>query len=107
MNPRIPHHKVPCTSIISESEESITVLCLPCSPHYTAVQIKNCSKSMPVIKVATMLKYDDTTCYIAVRIKSYLKSTPAIKVATMKKYGQFPLLKGSHHQINAFHCQQG
>jgi len=27
MNPRIPHHKVPRASIISESEVSITVLC--------------------------------------------------------------------------------
>jgi len=60
MNPCIPHHKVPRASIISESEVSITVLCLPCSPRYTAVQIKNCSKSTPVIKVATMQKYNGT-----------------------------------------------
>ena len=53
MNPHIPHHKVPLTSIISESEVSITVLCLLCSPCYTAVQIKNCLKSTSVIKVAT------------------------------------------------------
>jgi len=36
INPRIPHHKaaviVACTLIISESEVSITVLCLLCSP---------------------------------------------------------------------------
>jgi len=51
MNPRILH---PHTSIISESEVSITVFCLPCSPRYIAVQIKNCSKSTSVIKVATM-----------------------------------------------------
>jgi len=56
MNPRILHHKDPCTSIISESEVSITVLCLLCSPRYTAVQIKNCLKSTCVIKVATMKK---------------------------------------------------
>jgi len=54
MNSRIPHHKVPHASIISKSEVSITVLCLLWSHHYTAVQIKNCSKSMPAIKVATM-----------------------------------------------------
>ena len=57
MNPRIPHHKavmVARASIISESEVSITVLCLLCSPCYTAVRIKNCLKSMSVIKVATM-----------------------------------------------------
>ena len=40
-------------SIISESEVSITALCLLCSPRYTTVRIKNCSKSMSVIKVAT------------------------------------------------------
>jgi len=53
MNPRIPYHEVPCTSIISESEVSITILCLLCLPCYTAVRIKNCSKSTSVIKVAT------------------------------------------------------
>jgi len=56
MNPRIPHKVVMVlhASIISESEVSITVLCLLFSPHYTAVGIKNCSKSTSVIKVATM-----------------------------------------------------
>ena len=42
------------TLIISESEVSITVLCLLCSPRYTAVWIKNCSKSTSAITVATM-----------------------------------------------------
>ena len=42
------------TLIISESELSITVLCLLCSPRFTAVQIKNCLKSISVITVATM-----------------------------------------------------
>jgi len=59
MNPRILHHKV---LRASESEVSITVLCMPCSPRYTAVRIKSCSKSTPVIKVATMRKYNGTTC---------------------------------------------
>jgi len=45
---------VPRASIISESEVSITALCLLFSPHYTAVQIKNCSKNTPQIKVTTM-----------------------------------------------------
>jgi len=57
MNPHIPHHKVvmvPHASIISKSKVSITILCLLCSPCYTAVWIKNCSKSTSVIKVATM-----------------------------------------------------
>jgi len=80
MSPRIPHHMVVMVSrasIISESEVSITVLCLLCSPHYTAVRIKNC-----------------------------LKSTSVITVATMKNTDDFLLCKGSHHQIHAFHCQQ-
>jgi len=54
MNPHIPNHKVVIvarTSITSESEVSITILCLPC---YTAVKIKNCLKSTFVITVATM-----------------------------------------------------
>jgi len=57
MKPRILHHKIVMVaraSIISESEVSIMVLCLLCSLHYTAVRIKNCSKSTSVIKVATM-----------------------------------------------------
>jgi len=57
MNPRIPHHKVVMVvhaSIIFESEVFITVLCLLCSPRYAAVRIKNCSKSMSVITVATI-----------------------------------------------------
>jgi len=37
---------VPHASIISESAS----LCLQCSPSYTAVLMKNCSKSMSVIK---------------------------------------------------------
>ena len=55
MNPRIPHHiTVARASIISESEVPITVLCLLRPPHYTAIRIKNCSKSTSVITVATM-----------------------------------------------------
>jgi len=119
MNPHIPHHKVPHTSIIilSESEVSITVLCLLCSPHYTAVRIENCSKSTSVTKVATMksamvmrtqllsesevsialLCQLRSTCYTAVRIKNYLKSTLVIKVTTMKNTDNFLLRKESHH----------
>ena len=43
-------------SIISDTEVSVTVLCLLCSPHYT---IKNCLKSIFVIKVATKKNTDD------------------------------------------------
>jgi len=57
MNPRILHHKVvmvPHAPVISESEVSITVLCLLCLSCYTAVKIKDCSKITSVIKVATV-----------------------------------------------------
>ena len=110
------------TPVICESEVSITVLWLLCTPRYTAVWIKDCLKSMSIIKVATMkntdgaahsssylklkyllpftVSYVCSTRYTAVRIKSYLKSISIIKVATLKKYGprygQFPH-KGSHH----------
>jgi len=45
-------------SIISESEISITALCLLCLARYTAVRIKSCWKTTSVITVATMRKYD-------------------------------------------------
>jgi len=62
MDPCILYHKVVMVlhaSIISESEVSIMVLYLLCSPRYTAVWIKHCSKSMSVIKVATLKNMDD------------------------------------------------
>jgi len=43
----------------SEIEVSIALICQLCSTHYTAVQIKNCLKSISVIKVATMKSTDD------------------------------------------------
>ena len=48
-----------CPQLLSETKVSIMLHCQLCSNHYTAVQIKNCSKSTSVIKVATM-KYDST-----------------------------------------------
>jgi len=93
----------------------------------TAVQIKNCSKSISVTKVATVkirkelltvvppIKYClkseisiqlSSTRFTAVQIKNFSKSTSVIKVAT---YRRFPFHKGSHHmyhQINMFCCQQ-
>ena len=42
------------TSVISESEVSITALCLLCSPSYTVVQSENYSKSTSVINVAAV-----------------------------------------------------
>ena len=50
---------VPYTSIIYESEVSITVLCLLFSPRYTAVRIKS---STSVIKVTAMQEYDGAAC---------------------------------------------
>ena len=57
VNPLIPHQKVPCASAINyhlKSEVSITLRCQPCLTCYTALQIKNCSKSTSAIEVATM-----------------------------------------------------
>ena len=104
-------------STISESEVSITALCLLCSPSYTAVWSKNCLKSTSVIKVAAVkntivpcapiiIRNRSIHCpslsamfnllYKAVRIncKNCLKST---SVTTMEKYGWFLVRKGSHH----------
>jgi len=114
MNPRIPYHKVPRASIIPESEVSITVLCLLCSPCYISVRIRNCWKSMSVIRVATtkntivprapetevsiaLLCQLCSIRYTAVRIRNCLKSTSIIKVTTMKSTDDFSLRKGSHY----------
>ena len=65
MNPCIPHQKeeiAPCTPAINyclKSEVSITLHCQLCSTHYTALRIKNCSKSTSAIKVATMKNIDN------------------------------------------------
>ena len=42
-----------------KSEVSITFRCQLCSTPYTAVRIKNCSKSISAIKIATMKNSDD------------------------------------------------
>jgi len=121
MNPRILHHKeeiVARVLIISESEVSIIVLCLLCSPRYTAVRTKNCSKTTSVIKAATMKNTMEPcaprlssetevsiallyqlclTRYTAVRIKKFSKSTSVIKVATIKNTDDFSLHNESHH----------
>jgi len=93
--------------IISESEVSITVLCLLCLPRYTAVQIKNCLKSISVIKVATMknmlrlkLKYplpsSVSSLYSSTNQELFEKNLRN-QVATMKNADNFSLRKGSHH----------
>jgi len=111
-------------SVISESEVSITVLCLPCLLHYTAVWTKNCFKSMSVITVATikirwcympqlssetkvsiaLLCQLCLTRYTAVQIKKCSKSTSVVKVATMKSTNNFSLRKGSHHVQPPNYC---
>jgi len=134
MNPRIPHHKVVMVLRLNYIWEwsihynslSATV----CSPRYTAVWIKNCSKSMSVIKVATMniqwccmpqlLSKTEvsislpcqlcSTCYTAIWINNRSKNTSVIKVATMKNMDDFRYVAMEaitcNHKINAIHCQQ-
>ena len=63
-NPRIPKERNGAVhpSYINyhlKSEVSIALCCLLCSTHYTAVRIKNCSKSTSAIKIATMKNTDD------------------------------------------------
>ena len=113
---------VPRASFISESEVSITALCLLCSSSYTAAQSKNCSKSMSVIKVAAvkiqlchapqllseievsiaLLCQLCSTHYTAVRIKSCLKSTSVIKVPTMKNTNNFCCIKEATTKLMLF-----
>jgi len=45
--------------LLSETEVSIAHLCWLCSIRYTAVQIKNCLKSISVIKVTIVISTDD------------------------------------------------
>jgi len=118
---------VPRAPIISESEVSITAPYLLCSPSYTAVWIKNWSKSTSVIKVATVKNAivpraldivwnQSIHCPSASAMfnslhssKNCLKFTSVIKVATMKSMDNFCYAKEAimcNHQINAFHCQQ-
>jgi len=60
---------VPHASIKSESEVSIAVLWLLCSPRYTAVQIKNYSKSTSVIKLATMKDINSAALLLSSKTK--------------------------------------
>ena len=103
MNPRISHHKVRTPQLYLRVK-SITILCFLCSLRYSAIRIKNCSKSTSVITVATMKIWwccapqllSETevsisllcqlclTCHTAVQIKNCLKSTRVLKIATMK-----------------------
>ena len=48
----VPH--APAINYHLKSEVSIMLCCQLCSTHYTALQIKNCSKGTSAIKVGTM-----------------------------------------------------
>ena len=129
--PRIHVVMIARTSIISESKVSIAVLCLLCSPRYSAVRIKNCLKSMSVIKVATARNRivprapqlsSETEVSIALLSQlcfDLLHSSTnqevfekhlCIKSSHYEKYGRFSRYAKEaitcNHQINAFHCQQ-
>ena len=101
-----------------QSVVSITVLCLLCSPCYTAVRIKNCSKSLSVIKVATR-KSTDSAAHPSYHLKLKYIHFPSLSAmfnsihsstnqemfekhlcnqgSHYGKYRWFPLLKGSCH----------
>ena len=49
----------PATNYHLKSEVSITLCCQLCSTRYTALRIKDCSKSTSAIKVATMKNVDN------------------------------------------------
>jgi len=132
--PRIPHHNaimIARASIIFESEISIAVLCLLGSPHYTVVRIKNYSKSMSMINVATtrntivrrvpQLSYWNWSIHCpslsamfdllhSSTNKEVLEKRLCIKSSHYEKYGRFLHYTKEaitwNHQINAFHCQQ-
>ena len=57
-----------------KSEVSITLRCLLCLTRYTAVRIKNCSKSTSAIKIATT-KNTDNFCYEGKPSRATTKST--------------------------------
>ena len=71
---------VSCTPAINYRLKSgvsivITFHCQLCSTYYTALRIKNCSKSTSAIKVATMKNTDDF-CYEGKPSRATAKSTP-------------------------------
>ena len=60
-NPRIPKERNGAVHLNYhlKSEASIMLRCQLCSTHYTAVRIKNCSKSTSAIIIAIMKNTDD------------------------------------------------
>jgi len=63
--------------LFSESEASIMLHCQLGSTHYTALWIKSFSKSISVIKVATM-KYMGNFCFAKKAIKCYHQIDPLL-----------------------------
>ena len=77
-NLRIPKEMVPRPNFINyclKSEASITLCCRLCSTRYTAIRIKNCLKSIPTIKIATM-KNTDNFRFEGKPSRARVKSTP-------------------------------
>ena len=64
----------PATNYCLKSEVSIMLRCRLFSTSYTALQIKNCSRSISAIKVATM-KTTDNFCYNGKPSHATAKST--------------------------------
>ena len=58
-----------------KSEVSVTLCYRLCSTRYTAVRIKNCSKSTSAIKITTM-KITDDFCFKGKPSRATAKSTP-------------------------------
>ena len=77
-NLRIPKEMVTRPNFINyclKSEVSITLRCRLCSTCYTAIQIKNCLKSISAIKIATMKNMDDF-CFKGKPSRARAKLTP-------------------------------
>ena len=70
----IPQERNGCTPYRLKNEVSITFRCQLCSIRYTAVRIKNCSKSTSAIEIATMKSSDDF-CYEGKPSHATAKST--------------------------------
>ena len=71
MAPRTPATDYRCL----KSEVPITLRCQLCSTRYTALRVKNCSKSTSAIKVATIKNIDDFR-YKGKPSRATAKSTP-------------------------------
>ena len=89
-----------------ESEVSIIVLCQLCSPHCTAVRIKNCLKGTSVIKIVWKIRMVPHTPVIVWNVSIHYPSLSAMfnllhsstnQELFEKHHGWFPLHKESNH----------